>query len=180
MFHCPGTSSFISLPQTEVESVPIDLGEPAEISSQLESGILLRLLTAPTGFRALGFASSPHRYYSQHDSSCMCTPTSEKPATKEPGANWEGLTKYLSTREPKRSHSIPVIGLNLRNTDDGRLMSARNLYKSSSLRRSPSCWVLERKLLSTQSFQTARERVNHLILQPLSSGVKMYLPRTRC
>lgn len=33
---------------------------------------------------------------------------------------------------------IPVIGLNRRKTEDGLLISARNLYKSSSLRRSPS------------------------------------------
>lgn len=33
---------------------------------------------------------------------------------------------------------IPVIGLSLRKTEDGLLISARNLYRSSSLKRSPS------------------------------------------
>lgn len=33
---------------------------------------------------------------------------------------------------------IPVIGLSRRKTEDGLLISARNLYRSSSLKRSPS------------------------------------------
>lgn len=34
--------------------------------------------------------------------------------------------------------SPPVIGRSLRNTEEGRLISAKNLYRSSSLSRSPS------------------------------------------
>lgn len=36
------------------------------------------------------------------------------------------------------SNCIPVIGLSLLSTEDGLLISARNLYKSSSLNLSPS------------------------------------------
>lgn len=39
---------------------------------------------------------------------------------------------------PTWNFKIPVIGLSLRKTEDGLLISARNLYRSSSLKRSPS------------------------------------------
>lgn len=48
MFHCWCASVFISLSQTEVESVPINqVGVRREISSQLESGVLLSKTEAP-------------------------------------------------------------------------------------------------------------------------------------
>lgn len=149
MFHCPGASGSISLPQTEVESVPIDqVGASREISSQLESGILLRKTgsSAPTGFGGL------HPLLRGTTLSVTAAAHTHLPVKNLPQRNWGATGKDWQntlTREPKISRSIPVIGLNLRNTDDGRLMSARNLYKSSSLRRSPSCWVLGRKPLST-------------------------------
>lgn len=48
MFHCWCASVFISLSQTEVESVPVNqVRVRKEISSQLESGVLLRKTEAP-------------------------------------------------------------------------------------------------------------------------------------
>lgn len=44
------------------------------------------------------------------------------------------ISILMSTQDLK----IPVIGLNRRKTEDGLLISARNLYRSSSLKRSPS------------------------------------------
>lgn len=35
--------------------------------------------------------------------------------------------------------TVPVMGLSLLSTEDGLLMSAKNLYRSSSLNLSPSC-----------------------------------------
>lgn len=55
MFHCWCASIFISLSQTEVESVPINqVGARREISSQLERGVLLRKTEVPQPLLGLG------------------------------------------------------------------------------------------------------------------------------
>lgn len=94
------------------------------------------------------------------------------------GCLGEELSKQLNF-EARRAAWVPVMGLSLRSTDEGRLMSARNLYRSSSLRRSPSCsgckiW------LPKNPFRAAREAKNPLIPRALPSDIKLSLPWARC
>lgn len=58
------------------------------------------------------------------------------------GITWEVKEREMMPSEPQWScaqrHPVPVTGLSRRRTEDGLLMSAKNLYRSSSLSLSPS------------------------------------------
>lgn len=60
------------------------------------------------------------------------------------------------TEIKNKCSQVPVTGLSRRRTDDGLLMSAKNLYKSSSLSLSPSCSATE-----TPSIHLVRETIHH-------------------